>query len=234
MEGRATKRYATLAALTLALGGAVFLNWSFAGRTPQAATLETVVQTTAEADSDAVQTAAQPEQAADAAVETMAAQAVFDPLESEPQTAAQADTTEASEPSGKNYGEAQLVSVSKDSGTEFFEQARLNRSKARDEALDAIKKTLKSADLTESEKDSITQKLQNQISSITVESSIESLIKSKGFADCVVSIGEGRADITVMTENDALTADEVTRIRDAVLGKCKGLSAQDITVVEVR
>ena len=35
MEGRATKRYATLAALTLALGGAVFLNWSFAGRTPQ-------------------------------------------------------------------------------------------------------------------------------------------------------------------------------------------------------
>lgn len=237
MEGRATKRYATLAALTLALGGAVFLNWSFAGRTPQAGTPEAVVQTSAEADEEAVSAAAQPEQAAEQAVEPMAAQAVFDPLESEPQTAAQADAAEEMESggqAGKNYGEAQLVSVSKDSGTEFFEQARLNRSKARDEALDAIKKTLKSADLSESEKDSITQKLQNQISSITVESSIESLIKSKGFADCVVSIGEGRADITVMTENDALTADEVTRIRDAVLGKCKGLSAQDITVVEVR
>lgn len=237
MEGRATKRYATLAALTLALGGAVFLNWSFAGRTPQAGTPEAVVQTSAEADEEAVPAAAQPEQAAEQAVEPMAAQAVFDPLESEPQTAVQADAAEELESggqAGKNYGEAQLVSVSKDSGTEFFEQARLNRSKARDEALDAIKKTLKSADLSESEKDSITQKLQNQISSITVESSIESLIKSKGFADCVVSIGEGRADITVMTENDALTADEVTRIRDAVLGKCKGLSAQDITVVEVR
>lgn len=237
MEGRATKRYATLTALTLALGGAVFLNWSFAGRTPQAGTPEAVVQTSAEADEEAVPAAAQPEQAAEQAVEPMAAQAVFDPLESEPQTAVQADAAEEMESggqAGKNYGEAQLVSVSKDSGTEFFEQARLNRSKARDEALDAIKKTLKSADLSESEKDSITQKLQNQISSITVESSIESLIKSKGFADCVVSIGEGRADITVMTENDALTADEVTRIRDAVLGKCKGLSAQDITVVEVR
>ena len=237
MEGRATKRYATLAALTLALGGAVFLNWSFAGHTPQAGTPEAVVQTSAEADEEAVPAAAQPKQAAEQAVEPMAAQAVFDPLESEPQTAAQADAAEEMESggqAGKNYGEAQLVSVSKDSGTEFFEQARLNRSKARDEALDAIKKTLKSADLSESEKDSITQKLQNQISSITVESSIESLIKSKGFADCVVSIGEGRADITVMTENDALTADEVTRIRDAVLGKCKGLSAQDITGVEVR
>ena len=241
MEGRVTKRYATLAALTLALGGAVFLNWSFAGRTPQAGTPEAVVQTSAEADEDTVQTAArQPE--TNAAVEPMTAQAVFDPLESEPQTAAQADAAEEMESggqAGKNYGEAQLVSVSKDSGTEFFEQARLNRSKARDEALDAIKKTLKSADLSESEKDSIIAKrikpvAPNQISSITVESSIESLIKSKGFADCVVSIGEGRADITVMTENDALTADEVTRIRDAVLGKCKGLSAQDITVVEVR
>lgn len=87
MEGRATKRYATLAALTLALGGAVFLNWSFAGRTPQAGTPEAVVQASAEADEDTVQTAArQPE--TNAAVEPMTAQAVFDPLESEPQTAA--------------------------------------------------------------------------------------------------------------------------------------------------
>ena len=88
MEGRATKQYATLAALTLALGGAVFLNWSFAGRTPQAGTPEAVVQTSAEADENTVQTAArQPE--TNAAVEPMTAQAVFDPLESEPQTAAQ-------------------------------------------------------------------------------------------------------------------------------------------------
>ena len=163
MEGRATKRYATLAALTLALGGAVFLNWSFAGRTPQAGTPEAVVQTSAEADEDTVQTAARQSET-NAAAEPMTAQAVFDPLEGEPQTAAQADAAEEMESggqAGKNYGEAQLVSVSKDSGTEFFEQARLNRSKARDEALDAIKKTLKSADLSESEKDSITQKLQH-------------------------------------------------------------------------
>ena len=33
---------------------------------------------------------------------------------------------------------------------------------------------------------------------------------------------------------DALTADEVTRIRDVVLSRCTGLSAQSITVVEVK
>lgn len=236
MEGRATKRYATLAALTLALGGAVFLNWSFAGRTPQAGTPEAVVQTSAEADEDTVQTAArQPE--TNAAVEPMTAQAVFDPLESEPQTAAQADAAEEMESggqAGKNYGEAQLVSVSKDSGTEFFEQARLSRSKARDEALDAIKKTLKNSELTDEEKKQITSELEQQVSSITTETTVENLIKAKGFADCVVSLTRDRADVTVMTENDALTAEEVTRIRDAVLNQCKGLSAQDITVVEVK
>lgn len=117
---------------------------------------------------------------------------------------------------------------------EFFEQARLSRSKARDEALDAIKKTLKNSELTDEEKKQITSELEQQVSSITTETTVENLIKAKGFADCVVSLTRDRADVTVMTENDALTAEEVTRIRDAVLNQCKGLSAQDITVVEVK
>lgn len=57
------------------------------------------MQTSAEADEDTVQTAArQPE--TNAAVEPMTAQAVFD-LESEPQTAAQADAAEEMESAGR-------------------------------------------------------------------------------------------------------------------------------------
>ena len=40
--------------------------------------------------------------------------------------------------------------------------------------------------------------------------------------------------MTVMTENDALTAEEVTRIRDALMSQCEGLTAQNITIVEVK
>ena len=55
-----------------------------------------------------------------------AATAVFDPLETD---AAETFTEETpAQEANKNYGEAQLVSVSQDSGTEFFEQARLSRS----------------------------------------------------------------------------------------------------------
>ena len=226
MKGKKGQGF-TLAMLALALCGAVYLNWSYTQKALQ--TVPTADQETQQAaQASAEVTDLSETQEPVSLTGTEAEQAVYDPLEAE------ISGTGESELAGKNYGEAQLVSVSKDSGTEFFEQARLSRSKARDEALDAIKKTLKSSELTDEEKKQITSELEQQVSSITTETTVENLIKAKGFAYCVVSLTRDRADVTVMTENDALTAEEVTRIRDAVLNQCKGLSAQDITVVEVK
>lgn len=226
MKGKKGQGF-TLAMLALALGGAVYLNWSDTQKALQ--TVPTADQETQQAaQASAEVTDLSETQEPVSLTGTEAEQAVYDPLEAE------ISGTGESELAGKNYGEAQLVSVSKDSGTEFFEQARLSRSKARDEALDAIKKTLKNSELTDEEKKQITSELEQQVSSITTETTVENLIKAKGFADCVVSLTRDRADVTVMTENDALTAEEVTRIRDAVINQCKGLSAQDITVVEVK
>lgn len=206
-------RGATAAVLALALGAAVYLNWSFSREAPPSL----IVSEPTEAD----------------AVETSAAteNILTDPLAVE--TAAEAPTA-AEDTANKNYGEAQLVSVNKDSGTEFFESARLTRSKARDEALDTLKKSLKDAKLSEEEKDQLTNQLSARISNITLETKLETLIKSKGFADCVVNLEGSKANVTVMTESDALTAEEVTRIRDALLNQCKRLTAQDITIVEVK
>ena len=44
---------------------------------------------------------------------------------------------EAVSSANKNYGEAQLVSVANNSGSKFFEEARLKRTKAHDEAMDS-------------------------------------------------------------------------------------------------
>ena len=191
-------RQATAAVLALALGAAVYLNWSFARAAPQDLTVGAVTDDTALA------------------------------------TAAETDAADTQAPAGKNYGEAQMVSVSKDSGAEFFESARLARTKSRDEALDALKKSLKDAKLSDAEKKKLTEDLAAQVGNITLETKLETLIKSKGFADCVVDLEGEKANVTVMTENDALSAAEVTRIRDALLSQCEGLSAQDITIVEVK
>lgn len=209
LTAKLKSRGATAAVLTLALGAAVYLNWSFSRGAPPSLL---VSDTTADA------------------VETAAAAPVTDQLAVEAAAGTEDAETSAVDDADKNYGEAQLVSVNQDSGTEFFESARLTRSKARDEALDTLKKSLKDAGLTKEEKDALTAELSARISNIT----LETLIKSKGFPDCVVNLEGSKANVTVMTENDALTAEEVTRVRDALLSQCKGLTAQDITIVEVK
>lgn len=133
----------------------------------------------------------------------------------------------------KNYGEAQLVSVGEPTGEEFFEQARLSRTKSRDEALDTLQKSLKSAKLSNEEKDKLTAELTATIDHITAESDIENLVKAKGFVDCVAFIDGDAVDVTVMTTSDGLTKEEVAQIRDIVLSKCK-VTAQNITIVEVK
>lgn len=217
MKRSATKqtksRQATAVVMVLALGAAIYLNWSFAREAPQ--------ELTATEPQTAVETAAD------------AAAPVLDPLEGEAtETAAQTD--EAEPAANKNYGEAQLVSVSQDTGIEFFEQARLSRSKARDEALEALNEALKDTTVSEEEQKALTTRLSTQVNNITLETKLETLIKSKGFADCVVNLEGEKANVTVMTENDALTAAEVTQIRDALMNQCAGLDAKDITIVEVK
>ena len=227
MKGTKAKqagRGVTLLALAAALGAAVYLNWSFAQDTPQ--TIDVQTEDTAAVSAEAGDEEAQAVQAP--AEDSGEAAPVYDPLTTGEETAAEGDTAD------KNYGEAQLVSVSEDTGTEFFESARLNREKSRDEALDTIEKTLKSASLSDEEKQTATETLQAQITNIELEAELETLIKAKGFVDCVVMLGADTADVTVMTENDALTAAEVTQIRDVILSKCPDVKAQGITVVEVR
>ena len=199
-------RRATAITLAAALVVAVYLNWQYA-------------RTDVSLQEDAV--------TASAAAETQAeptAEVVTDGLMTE---------AEAVSSAGKNYGEAQLVSVANDSGAKFFEEARLKRQKAHDAALDTIQKTLKSSSLSAEEKKTYAQELTGNLEDLHAENEIETLVKAKGFADCLCFLQSGRADLTVMTAGDALTAAQVAQIRDIVLSK-SSVTAQNITVVEVK
>ena len=199
-------RRATAITLAAALVVAVYLNWQYA-RTGVSLNEDAVNV------SVAVETQAEP-----------AAEVVTDGLMTE---------AEAVSSAGKNYGEAQLVSVANDSGAKFFEEARLKRQKAHDAALDTIQKTLKSSNLSADEKKSYAQELTGNLEDLNAENEIETLVKAKGFADCLCFLQSGRADLTVMTAGDALTAAQVAQIRDIVLSK-SSVTAQNITVVEVK
>lgn len=133
----------------------------------------------------------------------------------------------------KNYGEAQLVSVSENSSDQYFETARLTRTKTRDEALDKLQQCLKATGLTEEEKAQLKDTLSSTISNISLESDIENLVKAKGFADCVVFIDGENVDLAVKTGPEGLSKNEVAQLRDIILGKVQ-TSAQNISIVEVK
>ena len=190
-------RKATAVTLAAALVIAVYLNWQYA-RSDVPAELESTAAVAAQVEDVPVQ-----------------ADAILDELPTE---------AEAVSSANKNYGEAQLVSVASDSGAKFFEQARLKRQKAHDEAMDSIKKTMKASSLSAEEAN---------LEDLNAENEIETLIRAKGFADCLCFLQSGRADLTVMTSGQPLTAAQVAQIRDVVLSK-SSVTAQNITVVEVK
>ena len=198
-------RKATAITLAAALVVAVYLNWQYA-------------RTGVTLEEDAVNVAATVE------TEEAVSAPIMDGLMTE---------AEAVSSANKNYGEAQLVSVANNSGSKFFEEARLKRTKAHDEAMDAVQKALKSASLSAEEKKSYTQQLTGSLEDLNAENEIETLVRAKGFADCLCFLQSGRADLTVMTSGEPLTAAQVAQIRDVVLSKST-VPAQNITVVEVK
>ena len=99
-----------------------------------------------------------------------------------------------------------------------------------DEETMALMQEKKRAD---EEKKALTEELSGIITSIAAEGEIESMIKAKGFIDCVAFLDGDKANIAVKTQSDALTKSEVAQIRDIVMSK-SSISAQNITVVEVQ
>ena len=89
------------------------------------------------------------------------------------------------------------------------------------------------APLTAEEKKEYTAQMTANLENLNAENEIETLIKAKGFADCLCFLQSGRADLTVMTSGEPLTAAQVAQIRDVVLNKST-VTAQNITVVEVK
>lgn len=205
-------RRATAVTLAAALAVACYLNWQYARTDMDTVAVETAAAATSAASSGS----------SDAS--SSGSGQVTDALLTE---------AEAASAANKNYGEAQLVSVANDTGSQFFDEARLKREKAHDEALDTIQKTLKDSSLSDAEKAEYTAQMTANLEDINAENEIETLIKAKGFADCLCFLQSGRADLTVMTSGDALTAAQVAQIRDIVMSK-SNVTAQNITVVEVK
>ncbi len=152
-------------------------------------------------------------------------------------------TTPASEISAEqdNYGDTEFVNAdaakeqnaAADAGAseDFFAQARLEKTTNRDEAVQTLQMIMGGGDLTENE--IITNALGAvEVSNlIQCEGNIESLIKSQGFADCVVYLDGESAKVVV--KSDGLEAADAALIKDIILGEVS-ISSENIRIFEVK
>ncbi len=136
----------------------------------------------------------------------------------------------------KTLGDALNVNATPDtgdaqSGSAYFDQARASRQSAREEMTETVKELLGDVKATEEQKAAAAQQALAITKAIEQESKIESLIKAKGFADCVVYIEGDSCSIVVSAES--LTVQDTAKISQTVTAQ-SGILTQNINIVTVK
>ena len=138
--------------------------------------------------------------------------------------------TTQSTPSDNELGEA--LNVNSDNvETSYFEQARENRENYRDEAVELVKEVLDNVKADDEQKQAAATAIAVMAKAIQQESSIEDLIKAKGFADCVVYIEGDQCSVVVQSES--LTVQDTSKISQIVTAQ-SDILPQNINIVPMK
>lgn len=111
----------------------------------------------------------------------------------------------------------------------YFRQARANREAARKEALEILQEMAADVKASQAVIDEATGKMAAVAQALEQESKIESLVKAKGFADCVAYIEEEHCHVVVQAEGltpaQTLQITEIVTAQSSVLGENIKISA---------
>ncbi|MBO4217424.1 MAG: SpoIIIAH-like family protein [Clostridia bacterium] len=97
----------------------------------------------------------------------------------------------------------------------FFASATVNRQKARDEAMEVLQSIVDNTGSSEDAKAGALTEITAMALTIEKEANIESLVKSKGFDDCVAVISGDSASIVVKCDRE-LMINELSQILEIV------------------
>ncbi len=111
----------------------------------------------------------------------------------------------------------------------YFASAQLSRKQARDQALAVLQTVVDSASADAAAKEQASSDISRIASEIRAEADVETLIKSKGFENCVAVIGEGSASIIV--RSDGLLPNELSQIKEIVYEQA-GIDPVQIKIIE--
>ncbi len=131
-------------------------------------------------------------------------------------------------------GETELVEKEETSlSDDYFTNARLERQKARDGAISTLKETTVNESVSQEERDRATSGIESLANGAVSESRIETLVKAKGFDDCVALINSDGVNVIVKVSEAGLTPADASKIRDIVVAEAKVKPSQ-IKIVEIK
>ncbi len=110
----------------------------------------------------------------------------------------------------------------------YFTSTALNRQEARDEAIEVLKLVSEDEEASEEARAEAANKISQIALDIQNEANIESLVKAKGFEDCVAIISDGAVSVVVGAES--LTAAEAAQILTIVY-ETTGVSPSKISII---
>ena len=117
-----------------------------------------------------------------------------------------------------------------DNVASYFASVQISRQQARDEALEVLQLVIDSDSAVESAKAEAIADVSRIADEIASEANIETLVKAKGFEDCIAVINDGNANIIVKTET-ALMQNQVAQIMEIVYEQAS-ISPENIKITE--
>ena len=200
------KRQLVLAALVVALGAAVYLNWQFSDNSDLLAANTTV----------------------ESGTELGEAEFVNNNTASSLTSSTEENTSSSPADGDSSSSSASNISSSAE---QYFAQAKVSRQQARDDAVDSLKEIIDSVQSSESAKAEAVKQAAEIAKNIEQESNIENLIKAKGFAECLAFLQNGECSVVV--SSTGLLDNEAITIKDIVAGQ-SGISYDKIKIVEAK
>jgi len=111
---------------------------------------------------------------------------------------------------------------------DYFASTVLTRQQSRDEAIDVLKLVSESTEATDEAKAEAQAKISKIATDIQNESNIESLVKAKGFDECVAVIGDDTVSVIVKAES--LQAKDAAQIL-AIVYETTGISPEKVSII---
>ena len=111
----------------------------------------------------------------------------------------------------------------------YFTATALNRQQSRDEAIDVLKLVTENEDASAEAKAEAAAKISKIAVDIQNETNIETLVKAKGFEDCLAVVNDDGVNIVVKTSG--LLTNEVAQIREIAMQET-GFSPENIKIIE--